>query len=53
MKLVSVLKSQPFEGDPKMMNRQSIPVQADRDARRTVIPTPKSNGMFPGWGVKF
>jgi len=25
----------------------------DRDLRRTVIPTPRSNGMFPGWGVRF
>ncbi len=48
MKLIIALK-----GRQKMLNRQSIPVQADRDARRTVIPTPKSNGMFPGWGVKF
>jgi hypothetical protein len=21
--------------------------------RHTVIPTPRSNGMFPGWGVRF
>jgi hypothetical protein len=21
--------------------------------RRTVIPTPRSNAMFPGWGVRF
>jgi hypothetical protein len=22
-------------------------------ARRTVIPTPRSQAMFPGWGVRF
>ncbi len=21
--------------------------------RRTVIPTPRSNGVFPGWGIRF
>lgn len=23
------------------------------DARRTVIPTPRSESLFAGWGVKF
>ncbi len=25
----------------------------DRGDRRTVIPTPRSNPMFSGWGVRF
>jgi len=25
----------------------------DRGDRRTVIPTPRANGMFSGWGVRF
>jgi hypothetical protein len=31
----------------------SEPDGEDRDTRRTVIPTPRSGGMFPGWGVRF
>jgi hypothetical protein len=27
---------------------------ADRETRRTVIPTPRRDGgIFPGWGVRF
>jgi hypothetical protein len=26
---------------------------ADRDTRRTVIPAPRRDGMFGGWGVRF
>jgi len=25
----------------------------DRDTRRTVIPSPRREGLFPGWGVRF
>jgi hypothetical protein len=25
---------------------------ASEGERRTVIPTPRNNGLFPGWGVK-
>jgi hypothetical protein len=36
-----------------MTNRHMIPVQAERDQRRTVIPAPRTDAMFSGWGVKF
>jgi hypothetical protein len=36
-----------------MQNRQMNQIPTDRDARRTVIPTPRSDAMFAGWGVKF
>jgi hypothetical protein len=26
---------------------------AERDTRRTVIPAPRRDGMFGGWGVRF
>jgi hypothetical protein len=39
----------PLLKDTKMPNRQSIPAL---DARRTVIPAPKTDAMFAGWGVK-
>jgi hypothetical protein len=34
---------------------RNIPVQRpdERDDRRTVIPAPRSNPIFPGWGVRF
>ena len=25
----------------------------DLEIRRTVIPSPRPNALFPGWGVKF
>jgi hypothetical protein len=25
---------------------------APADSRRTVIPTPRNSGLFPGWGVR-
>jgi len=29
------------------------PIQNDREARRTVIPTPRrDNAVFAGWGIK-
>ncbi len=34
---------------PPRHNDAEIPA----DQRRTVIPTPRSNSMFPGWGVRF
>ncbi len=27
--------------------------QGERDERRTVIPAPRNDAMFAGWGVKF
>jgi hypothetical protein len=39
----------PMLKEPKMSNRQPIPAP---DARRTVIPAPKTDAMFAGWGVK-
>jgi hypothetical protein len=32
-----------------------VPVRPsdDSETRRTVIPTPRSGAMFPGWGVRF
>ncbi len=39
----------PLLKETKMPNRQSIPAP---EARRTVIPAPKSDAMFAGWGVK-
>jgi len=53
MKLGKPLTYPLLEGATTMLNRQTIPVQTERDARRTVIPAPKSSAMFPGWGVKF
>ena len=36
-----------------MLNRQSNPIVNDREARRTVIPTPRRDGaVFTGWGIK-
>jgi|GEM_PF-1477582 len=35
--------------ETKMPNRQPTPAP---DARRTVIPAPKTDAMFAGWGVK-
>jgi hypothetical protein len=36
-----------------MTNRQTSPILNDREARRTVIPTPRRDGaLFAGWGVK-
>jgi hypothetical protein len=29
------------------------PASDDAATRRTVIPTPRTNAMFPGWGVRF
>jgi hypothetical protein len=30
------------------------PITTDEvETRRTVIPTPRANAMFPGWGVRF
>ena len=32
----------------------SRPVSAEEPTpRRTVIPTPRSNAMFAGWGIRF
>jgi len=31
----------------------SQPVHGDAEIRRTVIPTPRTNAMFPGWGIRF
>jgi hypothetical protein len=39
----------PLPKETKMLNRQSTPAT---DARRTVIPAPKTDAMFAGWGVK-
>jgi len=39
----------PLPRETKMLNRQSTPAP---DARRTVIPAPKTDAMFAGWGVK-
>jgi len=36
-----------------MTNRHMNPTQAERDQRRTVIPAPRTDSMFPGWGIKF
>ncbi len=30
-----------------------IDTPGDRRDRRTTIPTPRSNAMFSGWGVRF
>ncbi len=27
--------------------------EGERDVRRTVIPAPRRDGMFSGWGVRF
>jgi hypothetical protein len=35
--------------NPTPSNRRDLPA----DERRTVIPTPRSTTMFPGWGVRF
>jgi hypothetical protein len=40
------------------MRPTSLPLHRNTDddklaERRTVIPTPRANGMFPGWGVRF
>jgi hypothetical protein len=39
-------------------SNRPIPARRSNDearlpARPTVIPTPRSNTMFPGWGVRF
>jgi hypothetical protein len=34
--------------NPTPNNRRDLPA----DERRTVIPTPRSTTMFPGWGVR-
>jgi hypothetical protein len=34
---------------PRKLNDDMTP----EAGRRTVIPTPRSNSMFPGWGVRF
>ena len=39
----------PLPKETKMLNRQTIPAP---DVRRTVIPAPKTDSMFAGWGVK-
>jgi hypothetical protein len=31
----------------------SKPILEEAELRRTVIPTPRTNAMFPGWGVRF
>jgi hypothetical protein len=36
-----------------MLKRHLNHDQAERDQRRTVIPVPRTDAMFPGWGVKF
>jgi len=41
---------------PIQRNVTSLPAVEridDRGDRRTVIPTPRSNGMFSGWGPRF
>ena len=36
-----------------MTNHQPNPILNDREARRTVIPTPRREGaVFAGWGIK-
>jgi hypothetical protein len=35
-----------------MLNRHTTPVSTDREARRTVIPSPRQDAMFTGWGIK-
>jgi hypothetical protein len=38
----------------KAPRNTSIPDgEAAHDARRTVIPAPRRDGLFPGWGVRF
>jgi hypothetical protein len=39
----------PLLEETKMPNYQPTPAS---DARRTVIPAPKTDAMFAGWGVK-
>jgi hypothetical protein len=34
-------------------NRNQSNDQRPDPARRTVIPTPRTSDIFPGWGVKF
>ena len=34
-------------------NQPTAEVGDDRSLRRTVIPTPRRDGMFSGWGVRF
>jgi hypothetical protein len=29
------------------------PALDEQPVRRTVIPTPRNNAMFPGWGIRF
>ncbi len=36
-----------------MLYRQTNPIPSSSAERRTVIPTPRNDAMFPGWGVKF
>ena len=36
------------------MTHRNRPVEnPEPDSRRTVIPTPKTDGIFRGWGVRF
>ena len=36
-----------------MLHRQTAQIPSPSAERRTVIPTPRNDAMFPGWGVKF
>ena len=35
-----------------MLNRHTTPVSINREPSRTVIPGPRKDSMFSGWGVK-
>jgi hypothetical protein len=36
-----------------MESHLSLPTSAKAAERRTVIPAPRTDAMFPGWGVRF
>lgn len=42
--------TKPVTTRKELVSEESIDNRGDR---RTIIPTPRSNGMFSGWGVRF